>query len=53
MIEPEDEPPICEWCNRPVVMYGELCSVCDNARQEREDLAYVYEDAHEVESEHS
>lgn len=33
MIEPEDEPPICEWCNKPVAMFGDLCAECDNAMQ--------------------
>lgn len=33
MNEPDDEPPICEWCNKPVASPGELCAACAEAMQ--------------------
>lgn len=33
-MEPEEEPPICEWCNKPVKAFGDLCENCEKAQKE-------------------
>lgn len=33
MMEPDEEP-ICEWCNKPVTLFGELCEDCLKARED-------------------
>jgi hypothetical protein len=30
-IPEDDDSPICEWCNKPVAVFGELCAGCSEA----------------------
>lgn len=37
-MEPDnEEPPLCPWCNKTVMVFGELCDLCAESFQEQAD----------------